>query len=136
MIVAGAEKGRDSDYPIGAGSVFHDDGLSPALGKSLRKEARAKICAAPGGHGRNQSDRTMRPVDGANSGTRAGDGAQEYTDTDEATDNLDGTLLQPLPLARFWFSTTRSGANIFFIRLNNARYQIDQELTICRFEAR
>src|SRR6266581_3576094 len=43
MIVVGAEKCGDSDHPVGSRPVFHDDGLSPALGKSLCKEPGAEI---------------------------------------------------------------------------------------------
>ena len=34
------------------------------------------------------------------------------------------------------YDETGSGADVFFIRHNHARHQIDEELTMCRFEAR
>src|SRR5947207_13147774 len=41
-----------------------------------------------------------------------------------------------LCLARFWFSATGSGADVLFIRHNDMRHQINEELALCQFEAR
>src|SRR5258708_4473012 len=38
--------------------------------------------------------------------------------------------------ARFWLSATGSRADVFFIRHNHMRHQIDEELALRRFEAR
>src|SRR3981189_2360411 len=41
-----------------------------------------------------------------------------------------------LSSARFWLSATGSGANVFFICHHHMRHQIDEELTLRRFETR
>src|SRR5262245_38921830 len=41
-----------------------------------------------------------------------------------------------LCLARFWLSATGSGADVFFVRRNDMRHEIDEAFTIRRFEAR
>src|SRR6185295_16779322 len=58
VIVVGSQEGGDADHPVGSRPVFHDDGLSPALGESLRKEPGAEIRTAPPGTG--AINRTVR----------------------------------------------------------------------------
>src|SRR6476659_4447180 len=102
MIVVGTEKGRDSDHPIGSRPIFHDDGLPPALGESLRKQPSAEIRSAPRRHGCNYMDSPTRPVGSNDSRTPANDAAQEQGDgSNGATGKAHGILLERPVLARF-----------------------------------
>src|SRR5258706_11783324 len=59
-----------ADDAARAGAIVHDDGLSERLAQPLRDDARSDVVAAPGRERRDEADRPVRIVIGAESWRR------------------------------------------------------------------